>query len=156
MARKDNTAAEKSRSVSLAPMRFPALFFPLFLVLFPACNSGPDQPAAPVAPPPPVAATAAKKSALPFDPHGKLVLTRHARCRMDCRHITKTEIHEVLDSGTINYAKSEPNAQPDPKYAMEGVTHDHQHVRIVVAPSGDELILITCIDLGVEWQCHCN
>ncbi len=137
-------------------MRFPALFPSLFPVLFFACNAGPARPVTPAARPATGVATLAKKSALPFDPHGKLVLTRHARCRMDCRHITKTEIHEVLDSGSINYAKSEPNAQPDPKYAMEGVTHDHQHVRIVVAPSGDELILITCIDLGVEWQCHCN
>jgi hypothetical protein len=92
----------------------------------------------------------------PFDRHCRLIFTRHARCRMDCRHITKTEIREVLDSGTINYAKSEPQARPDPKYALEGYTDEHQHLRIVVAPSDGKLIVITCIELGVEWQCHCN
>ncbi len=75
---------------------------------------------------------------------------------MDCRHISMHEIREVLDSGTINYAKSEPDAKPDPKYAMESYTEEHQHLRIIIAPSGDELILVTCIELGVEWTCNCN
>jgi hypothetical protein len=92
----------------------------------------------------------------PFNRQGRLIFTRHARCRMDCRHITEPEIREVLDSGTINYAKSEPDARPDPKYAVESYTEEHQHLRIIVAPSGDKLIIITCIELGVEWQCHCN
>jgi Domain of unknown function (DUF4258) len=92
----------------------------------------------------------------PFDRHGDLVFTRHARCRMDCRHITPKEIHEILEEGTINYEKSEPAAQPDPKYALEGYTAEQQHLRIIIAPEGMKLIVITCIELGVEWSCHCN
>jgi len=107
----------------------------------------------------PVAGKPAKTVAAvhdPFNRHGRLIFTRHARCRMDCRHITKREIQEVLDSGTINYARSEPDAKPDPKYAVEALTQEHQYLRIVVAPSGEKLIVITCIELHVEWQCHCN
>jgi Domain of unknown function (DUF4258) len=92
----------------------------------------------------------------PFDRHGQLIFTKHARCRMDCRHITPDEIHEILDEGTINYAKSEPDARPDPKYAVEGYTAEHQHLRIVIAPEQEKLIVITCIELGVEWSCDCN
>ena len=92
----------------------------------------------------------------PFDRRGELVFTRHARCRMDCRHITAREIHEVLDNGIINYSKSEPDSQPDPKYAVEGYTAEQQHLRIIVAPENAKLIIITCIELGVEWSCHCN
>jgi hypothetical protein len=92
----------------------------------------------------------------PFDRHNELVFTRHARCRMDCRHITANEIHEILNSGTINYAKSEPYARPDPKYAVEGYTTEQQHLRIIVAPEGMKLIVVTCIELGVEWSCNCN
>ena len=92
----------------------------------------------------------------PFDRHGELVFTKHALCRMDCRHITTKKIHEILDDGTINYAKSEPNAHPDPKYAIEGFTAEQQHLRIVVAPEGMKLIVITCIEMGVEWSCNCN
>jgi hypothetical protein len=96
------------------------------------------------------------QSGRPFDPHTRLVLTRHARCRMDCRHITMKEIHEILDSGTINYSKSEPDARPDPKYAMEGFTSERQHLRIILAPEGEKLVIITCMELGVEWACSCD
>jgi len=92
----------------------------------------------------------------PFDRHAELVFTRHAKCRMDCRHISAKEIHEVLDQGIINYSKSEPNSRPDPKYAVEGYTGEQQHLRIIVAPENTKLIIITCIELGVEWSCHCN
>jgi hypothetical protein len=92
----------------------------------------------------------------PFDRHAELVFTKHARCRMDCRHITAKEIHEVLDNGVINYGKSEPESHPDPKYAVEGYTAEQQHLRIIVAPGDAKLVIITCIELGVEWSCHCN
>jgi hypothetical protein len=92
----------------------------------------------------------------PFDRHAELVFTKHARCRMDCRHITAREIHEVLDNGIINYGKSEPESRPDPKFAVEGYTAEQQHLRIIVAPENTKLIIITCIELGVEWSCHCN
>ena len=86
----------------------------------------------------------------------ELVLTKHARCRMDCRHIDESEIREILQKGTINYSKSEPNGKPDPKYALEGTTHDGQQVRIVFAPSGQKMVVITVIDLGKEWTCNCK
>jgi hypothetical protein len=92
----------------------------------------------------------------PFDRHGRLIFTKHARCRMDCRHITEKEIHEILDDGIINFAKSEPDARPDPKYALEGYTAEQQHLRIIIAPDEEKLIVITCIEIGVEWTCHCN
>jgi hypothetical protein len=85
-----------------------------------------------------------------------LIYTRHARCRMECRHITETEIREVLEKGTIDYKKSEPDAKPDPKYALEGYTNEGQHLRIIFAPAQRGLVVITCIELGVEWQCDCQ
>jgi Domain of unknown function (DUF4258) len=100
--------------------------------------------------------SAPESNRLPFNRHSRLVLTKHARCRMDCRHITIDEIHEILDEGSVNYTKSEPNARPDPRYAIEGVTEEHQHLRIIIAPEKDKLIIITCIELGVEWRCDCN
>jgi len=92
----------------------------------------------------------------PLNRHAHLIYTHHARCRMDCRHITEKEVSEILEKGTINYSKSEPDAHPDPKYAFEGYTNEGQHLRIVFAPSGNDAVVITCIELGVEWECHCN
>jgi hypothetical protein len=117
--------------------------------IFYSCHS-------PIPPPKKNSALAEISKEEPFNRHSELVITRHALCRMDCRHITLQELHEILDSGTINYKKSEPEARPDPKYALEGFTRERQHLRIIMAPDGNKLILITCIELGVEWTCHCN
>jgi len=93
----------------------------------------------------------------PINRHAdRLIYTRHARCRMGCRHITETEIREILENGTIDYRKSEPDAKPDPKYALEGNTNEGQHLRIIFAPSQRGLVVITCIELCVEWKCDCD
>jgi Domain of unknown function (DUF4258) len=128
--------------VTLA-MRWQFCLFWVF-ILFASCNStGSD-------------ANSSHVGNTPFDRHGKLILTKHARCRMDCRHITLQEIREIVNDGVINYEKSEPNSHPDPKYALEGYTEEKQHLRIIVAPENEKLIIVTCIELGVEWQCDCN
>jgi len=81
---------------------------------------------------------------------------------MDCRHITEREIREILEEGEINYRKSQPDGHPDPKYALEGYTKEGQHLRVVFAvPAGrpgteHSLVVVTCIELGVEWQCDCK
>src|SRR6185503_13826921 len=87
---------------------------------------------------------------------GHLIYTKHARCRMGCRHIDETEVQEILQQGRINYRKSEPAGRPDPKYALEGTTHDGQQVRIVFAPAKRGMVVITVIDLDTEWDCHCR
>lgn len=85
----------------------------------------------------------------------KLIYTKHARCRMACRHIDESEVAVILEDGAINYQKSETNSE-HPRYALEGITGDGQQVRIVFAPEIQGLVVITCIDLQKEWPCHCN
>lgn len=85
-----------------------------------------------------------------------LIYTRHAKCRMACRHIDESEINDILHHGKINYAKSEPDAKPDPKFALEGITRDNQQVRVIFASSRRGMVVITCIDLNAEWQCDCR
>ncbi len=87
----------------------------------------------------------------------KLVYTKHARCRMDCRAITDEEVKEIIRNGTINRKKSDPKDKPCPSVAIEGYsTTDRQHIRVVVADCGTELKLITCIDLDYDHPCTCN
>ncbi len=88
--------------------------------------------------------------------HHHLYFTKHARCRMDCRHIDESEIKDILHDGEINYAKSETNASPCPKYALEGMTHDHQHVRIIVGDCKTDASIITVIDLDHDFNCDCK
>jgi hypothetical protein len=85
-----------------------------------------------------------------------LIYTKHARCRMGCRHIDEAEVQEILQEGRINYRKSEPAGRPDPKYALEGTTRDGQQVRIVFAPAKRGMVVITVIDLDTEWSCDCK
>ena len=81
--------------------------------------------------------------------------SKHARCRMDCRHIDESEIKEVLEKGTINYSKVEVDARGK-TYPLEAVTHDNQRVRVVFAPKDDGLLVVTCIDLDRDWSCDCK
>jgi len=85
-----------------------------------------------------------------------LILTNHAKCRMDCRHITEQEIKEIIHGGKVNYSKNGTGTKGDETFALEGYSNEHQHLRIVVAPESDGLVVITCIDLDNEWQCNCN
>ncbi|HTE28274.1 DUF4258 domain-containing protein [Flavitalea sp.] len=86
----------------------------------------------------------------------KIVYSKHARCRMDCRRIDESEILEIREEGKVNYAKSELDSKRDPKFALEGITHDKQHVRIVFAQTPNSHVVVTCIDLDTDWACSCN
>ena len=86
----------------------------------------------------------------------RLILTKHAKCRMDCRHITEEEIKEIIHDGKVNYSRSGTGTKGDETYALEGYSDEHQHLRIVVASESDGLVVITCIDLDNEWACNCN
>ena len=82
--------------------------------------------------------------------------SNHAKCRMECRHIDETEVKDILKNGNINYKKSEVGGtECNRKYAVEGYSKDNQHLRIVFAPCNDEVTVVTCIDIGTEWECHC-
>ena len=81
--------------------------------------------------------------------------SKHARCRMECRHIDESEIKEILENGKLNYSKIEEDARGK-TYPLEGITHDKQHVRVVFAPKDDGLLVVTCIDLDTEWACDCK
>jgi hypothetical protein len=81
--------------------------------------------------------------------------TEHAKCRMACRHISQSEVEEIMKDGSINYRKSNGSETPCPVYALEGVTHDDQRVRIVYAQCDTKTKVVTVIDLDTEWECHC-
>ena len=86
----------------------------------------------------------------------KIIFSKHARCRMDCRHIDESEVKEILANGKINVNKIQQDERGS-TYPLEGVTHDRQHVRIVFAPKGNNALeVVTCIDLDTDWPCDCK
>lgn len=76
---------------------------------------------------------------------------------MACRHISESEVKKMLASGAINYSKSElSEGACNKRYAVEGITHDNQQVRIIFVPCNSEETVVTVIDLGKEWRCDCK
>jgi hypothetical protein len=85
----------------------------------------------------------------------RLVFSKHARCRMACRNIDSTEVMEILQAGSVNYQKSDTIGSRDPKFALEGRTHDRQRVRIIFAMAESKTVVVTVIDLDQDNKCHC-
>lgn len=86
----------------------------------------------------------------------KIIYTKHALCRMQCRHIDESEIKEIMQTGKLNLAKSYKYDKPCPSYALEGITHDYQSVRIIIADCENIAKIITVIDLKTNYSCNCN
>jgi hypothetical protein len=86
----------------------------------------------------------------------EIYFTKHAKCRMACRHISQQEVREILAGGNINYNKSDLNDPKGATYALEGTTRDEQHVRIIFAPKQSHMSVVTVIDLDNDYQCNCN
>jgi hypothetical protein len=84
-----------------------------------------------------------------------LEYSNHAKCRMQCRKISQSEVEEIMQEGKINYNKSDLQNARCPRYAVEGETHDNQEVRIVFAQCNDKTVVVTVIDLGTDYECHC-
>lgn len=85
-----------------------------------------------------------------------LILTKHAKCRMNCRKISKDEVLEVINEGKENKRKSNPNDPRCPTIALEDWTKDGQLVRIIVADCDNVAKLVTVIDLKNEYDCYCK
>lgn len=84
-----------------------------------------------------------------------LKYSKHAKCRMECRHISQAEVEEIMQDGKINYNKSDIQNARCPRYAVEGNTKDDQHVRIVFAQCNESTTVVTVIDLDTEFNCSC-
>lgn len=86
----------------------------------------------------------------------ELIYSKHARCRMDCRHIDENEVKEILAKGDINTSRIEAT-EKGVSYPLEGTTKDGQHVRIVFAPKdAGKMVVVTVIDLETEFTCECH
>jgi hypothetical protein len=86
----------------------------------------------------------------------EVILTKHAKCRMECRKISNAEVQEVIREGKENKRKSNPNDPRCPTIALEDWTEDGQLVRIIVANCEDVAKLVTVIDLKNDYNCVCE
>ncbi|MCP4916159.1 MAG: DUF4258 domain-containing protein [Proteobacteria bacterium] len=122
-------------------------------------TADPTPDAQPVAPQPEVEAPP-----VPSDPGSQLLAelrskplttTRHAECRMDCRHVSLPEIEALLVDGIWIPERSREDG-PCESHAIEGTSADGQELRVVYAACDSETRVVTAIDLGREWPCDCD
>lgn len=85
----------------------------------------------------------------------RLIYTHHALCRMDCRHISKEDVNEIMQNGIIFLNKSDLNDKPCPTFALQGFTKDNEDIRVIFAQCNDETKVITCYNLHKDFECHC-
>lgn len=84
-----------------------------------------------------------------------VIYTKHALCRMACRHIDKGEIQEIIDKGVINFNKSNRRGRPCPTFALQGRTESGENIRVIFAQCPSETRVITCYNLEEEFSCDC-
>lgn len=126
--------------------RIAAVFLLPLCTLFVSCEQGKDKQQE----------VAEKFEAIGQVSGHKLVYTKHARCRMRCRYVDESEVEEIVSTNNINPDKSQPESKPCPKFAYEGMSHDHQSLRIIIAQCETDWKVVTCIDLGNEFACDCK
>ena len=120
------------------------------LTLLAGCPLPSPSPAAPDDVP---TATSRRADTLDAMRANPLRYTRHARCRMECRHISEAEVGEILHgAGRLDPSRTRTDGQC-PSHALEGETSDDQRVRIVYAQCPTSTKVITVIDLGRDWPC---
>src|SRR4051812_37137836 len=72
----------------------------------------------------------------------KIIYTKHAQCRMECRHINETEVREILQSGKLNANKIGEDERGK-TYPLEGKTGKDKFIRIVIAPKKKDIVVVT-------------
>ena len=85
----------------------------------------------------------------------ELVYTRHAICRMQCRHISREEVMEILSHGIIHFNKSNRGARPCPTFALQGRTASGERIEVIFAQCREQTRVVTCYNLQKEFDCEC-
>ena len=83
-----------------------------------------------------------------------LVYSKHARCRMNCRQISESDIKDIMRTGNINYQKSDLDKRC-PVYAVQGTTNDGEHLRVIFAQCHEKTTVVTCYHTDKEFECYC-
>jgi hypothetical protein len=82
-------------------------------------------------------------------------LTRHARCRMECRHIDRGEVEHVLATGTLEPGRSRDDGRC-PSHALRGTDSEGGPLRVVFAACPTKTRVVTAIDLDDDFPCACD
>jgi hypothetical protein len=93
----------------------------------------------------------------PFDRHpSTLQFTSKALCEMNCLHVSKDEIFQVLEKGIVNLNESDLYKAPCPLIAVQGTTDANHDLRLFIEPCKTGTIVLSCMDLKNRTICTCT
>ena len=91
-----------------------------------------------------------------FDRHPlSIFYTPEALCHMDCLHISKANIEEIMQKGIINFSQSDRGARPCPILVLQGQTSDGKKLKVTFSQCKSTTNLLACNDLGHNIDCNC-
>ncbi|KAK9807228.1 hypothetical protein WJX73_010870 [Symbiochloris irregularis] len=75
---------------------------------------------------------------------------------MDCRHISGSDVADLLREGKINSQKSDPSVTPCPKYVVDArVGRPSRNIQGVFSSCLGFTNVVTVIDRDKNWTCYC-
>lgn len=84
-----------------------------------------------------------------------LSYTSQALCWMNCQHITKEEIKNIIQKGIIIFNKSNRFAHPCPIFTLRGFNNKKESLELIIQECGNKTILVDCINLKTKANCSC-
>ena len=143
-------------------MKTPSRLSLAMLLLAALACGGSLETAGPAAQSPrPTTPPAPSQEAAPSDPllagmaAQPLEFSRHARCRMQCRHVATAEIESALRTGTIDPSRTRTDGRCD-SHAVHSTGSEGERLRVVFAACETETLVVTVIDLDTDWPCDCD
>ena len=92
-----------------------------------------------------------------FDRHpSHIEYTQHVECRMNCRHISKEDVSNVMQKGVIIYNRTNLRDKPCPTFALQGFTSSGENIRIIFAQCREVTKIVTCYNLKKDFNCDCG
>ena len=82
--------------------------------------------------------------------------TRDAECRMNCRHISKEDIGDVMHRGVIIFNKSNLRERPCPTFTVQGYTDNGENIRIIFQQCRGITKVVTCYNMKKDFNCDCS
>lgn len=83
----------------------------------------------------------------------QLTFSDLATCKMTCLSLNEKDIRNVLKHGNVNVKRSDISSS-EKKFAVE--SDNHGRFRVIVAPNGNALFIITVNEISKTIDCTCK
>ena len=86
----------------------------------------------------------------------KLVYSKVDSCRLSCMGIDTTQLKKLINSGEVNYSKSEVHAKPCKKYTLESSLNNTNKIVMIFGLCTEETKLLSFSSTNHTDSCNCK